>query len=59
MKEEKAILNRDNSTEIKEMFGKWLFYEKLKDNGENIKLHLKELKKPTIIKVKTILDENI
>jgi hypothetical protein len=51
MKEEKAILKRDNSTEMKELFSKWLFYQKLKDNGENIKLHLKELKKPTTIKI--------
>ena len=58
MREEKAILNRYKSEEIKELFNKWLFYQQLVNNGENIKLHLKELKKPVIININTIPDEH-
>jgi len=58
MREEKAILNRDKSEDIKELFSKWLFYQQLVSNGENITLHLKELKKPVIIKINTIPDEH-
>jgi len=58
MREEKAILNRDKSEDIKELFSKWLFYQQLVSNGENITLHLKELKKPVIIQINTIPDEH-
>jgi len=58
MREEKAIINRDKSTEINELFSKWLFYQQLVSNGENITLHLKELKKPVIIQINTIPDES-
>ena len=58
MREEKAILNRYKSEEIKELFNKWLFYQQLVNDGENITLHLKELKKPVIIQINTIPDEH-
>jgi len=57
MKTEKAIINSYKLAETKQLFCKWLFYQKLVNNGENINLHLKELKKPTIININTNPDE--